>query len=364
MYDLVRRVTPLDMYAIARFAYTELAMSGVTAVGEFHYVHHDMDGQAYAQRTELADAVIRAARDTGIRICLIRTAYMRGGFRQKIDGAQRRFYDESVAQVIGDVEKLKAAYADDSFVTVSVAAHSIRAVPLPAVIDLSTYASENVMPFHMHICEQRRELEECTEEHGRTPVSVLADAGILSPAFVGVHATHLSPGEIAQMGRARSLVCLCRTTERDLGDGLPQTSELISAGARICVGVDSHAAENAFEEIRAVELDERSRRETRHAALDADELLEAATRTGYEGCGMLSSFGEDRVVLDGRDPSLAGLDRQHASDGVVFGASPRAVKTVTVGGRTVVDSGVHVAYQEAYEGYLSALERLALNEVP
>jgi formimidoylglutamate deiminase len=363
MYDLVRRVTPQDMYAIARFAYTELAMSGVTAVGEFHYVHHDRDGQAYAERTELAEGVIRAARDTGIRICLIRTAYMRGGFQKEIEPSQLRFCDESVAHVINDVEKLKTAYAADPFVTVAVAAHSIRAVPLPSVTDLSTYASENSLPFHMHVCEQRRELAECIEEHGTTPVSVLADAGVLSPSFVGVHATHLSTDEIAQIGRAQSLVCLCRTTERDLGDGLPQTSDLILAGARICVGVDSHAAENAFEEIRAVELDERSRREIRHAALDADELLEAATRTGYEACGMLSNVGEDLVVLDGRDPSIAGMDHRHVSDCVVFGASPRAVKTVTVGGRIVVDSGIHVAYQEAYEGYLSALARLGLNKV-
>jgi len=161
MYTLAAQVDPDDMYAIARFAYTELAMSGVTAVGEFHYVHHDLDGTPYTHRTELADAVIRAAKDTGIRICLIRTAYMRGGHKKPLDTAQKRFADSDVDLILQDLDTLQAQYKADPMVTVAVAAHSIRAVPLPQIRMLAAYADQHRLPFHMHVCEQRRELEEC-----------------------------------------------------------------------------------------------------------------------------------------------------------------------------------------------------------
>ncbi|SVB67787.1 uncharacterized protein METZ01_LOCUS220641, partial [marine metagenome] len=227
MYSLAERLDPDDMYAIARFAYTELAMSGITAVGEFHYVHHDVNGRPYTNRTELADAVIRAAQDVGIRICLIRTAYMRGGHATPLVSAQNRFSDLSVDNILHDVDTLRSRYAGEPMVGVAIAAHSIRAVPLPQVSELAEYANRYNLPFHMHVCEQRRELDECLAEYGATPVALLADAGILSSRFVGVHATHLSDEEVAALGAVEALICLCRTTERDLGDGLPKISDLL-----------------------------------------------------------------------------------------------------------------------------------------
>ena len=290
MYRLVERLRPDELYAIARFAYTELAMSGVTAVGEFHYVHHGPGGRPYAERTELADAVIRAARDAGIRICLIRTAYLRAGYDQAPVPAQERFIDPSIDEVLNDLDALRSRNEGDPHVAVAAAAHSVRAVPLPQVQTLAGYAERHGMAFHMHVSEQRSELEECRAEYGTTPVALLSAEGILSSRFVAVHATHLDEAEVAALGETRSLVCICRTTERDLGDGLPPVSDLLRTGVRLCVGVDSHASENAFEEIRAVELDERSRLEKRHAAAEArscwtrprgrDTRLAASIRTG------------------------------------------------------------------------------------
>ena len=360
MYRLVQGIGPDDLYAISRFAYTELAMSGVTAVGEFHYVHHGPGGRPYADRTELADAVIRAARDTGIRICLVRTAYLRAGFQQSAVPAQERFIDPSINHVMQDLDDLRSRYGDDPQVSVAAAVHSVRAVPIPGIRTLAAYADENALPFHMHVSEQRGELEECRAEHGTTPVALLSNEGVLSPRFVAVHATHLEDAEVSALGEKHAFVCICRTTERDLGDGLPPTSGLLDAGARLCVGVDSHACENAFEEARAVELDERSRLERRHAAAEGRDLLDAATRQGYAACGFEAQWKEDRVHLDGNDPSIAAIEPDLALDAIVFGATPRAVKSVVVAGRQIIAEGRHAQYDETLELYRKSLRKLEL----
>ncbi|MEM7028734.1 MAG: formimidoylglutamate deiminase [Chloroflexota bacterium] len=359
MYRLAGQLDPDTMYAIARFAYTELAMSDVTAVGEFHYVHHQPNGKPYASRTILAEAVIQAAKDVGIRICLIRTAYLRAGYQQDIAAGQQRFVDPSIESALGDVEHLQSMFADDPLVKVAVAAHSIRAVPIEQIKVLAEYTTQYQLPFHMHICEQRRELEECQAEYGTTPVDLLADQGILSPRFVGTHATHLQPSEIEALGGAQVFICLCRTTERDLGDGLPQTADLVQAGVKLCVGVDSHASSDAFEEIRAIELDDRSRTETRHVAAEAPALLAAATGNGYAAIGFEANL-EDRVYLNVQDPSLIGIDYALATDGIIFGANPRAVDKVRVNGQQIVEGGQHKTYDEARIGYQQALRQLAL----
>ncbi len=360
MYRLAERLNPDDLYAIARLAYTELAMSGVTAVGEFHYVHHGTGGRPYAERTELADAVIRAARDVGLRICLIRTAYLRAGYRQSAVPAQDRFLDPSIDHVLQDLDALRSRYADDPYVALAAAAHSIRAVPLPGIRVLSAYAEAHELPFHMHVCEQRAELEECRAEYGKTPVALLSGEGVLSSRFVAVHATHLDEAEVAALGDNRSFVCICRTTERDLGDGLPPASELLEAGARLCVGVDSHACENAFEEVRAVELDERSRLKIRHAAAEAPSLLDAATRIGYAACGFDNRWMEDHIALDPDDPSIAAIDPGHAPDAILFGATPRAVRSVVIAGKQIITEGRHAQYGETLELYCKSLKNLEL----
>lgn len=358
MYALAARLDPDTLHAVSRFAYTELALSGVTLVGEFHYLHHQYDSTPYANRTELADAVIRAAQNVGIRICLIRTAYLRGGYRQPLVEAQRRFADPSVEEVLQDVETLRARYASDPLISIGVAAHSIRAVPINDIVTLADYAEQHELPFHIHICEQQREVEECQAEYGTTPVMLLRDHGVLSPRFVGIHATHLTAEEIQALGIHQSMVCLCRTTERDLGDGLPATSRLREAGTSICVGVDSHASSDAFEELRAVELDERSRLEQRHAVADGDELLQMGARTGYAACGIDGQNPGDAIWLQKDDPSLAGLDTENAIDGILFAATPRAVERVEVANKPIVEAGQHHSYQEALADYQQALRRL------
>jgi len=232
MYELAAKLDPDTIYALSRYAYVELAMSGVTAVGEFHYVHHQPDGEPYDDRTALADAVVRAAIDAGLRVCLLRVLYQRPGLGRALEPTQRRFSDADVDDALRDVETLRARWAAEPRVRVGVAPHSVRAVPLEGVRAGAAFAEEHSLPFHMHVSEQRREVRECLAEHGRRPVQLLADEGVLTDRFVGVHATHLDAREIAALGASRAFACVCRTTERDLGDGLPSlTPMLASSGA-------------------------------------------------------------------------------------------------------------------------------------
>ena len=354
MYDLAEKLDPDDIFNISRFAFAELAMSGVTAVGEFHYVHHAPGGTPYADRLTLAESVIHAALEVGIRITLIRTAYRRAGYQKSLASAQERFCDPNADLVMADVESLLNRYQDNSLVEVAIAAHSIRAVERHEVIDLAQFAKDKNLPFHMHIAEQQGEIAESLAEYGQRPVEMLAEEGVLNARFVGVHATHLNASE------TQSTVCLCRTTERDLGDGLPQTADLWQAGVKLCVGVDSHATSDGFEEVRAVELDDRSRTEARHVVTEAPELLQIATINGYSAIGMSAVAGQDKVYLNANDASIADAQADMLVDAVIFGATPRSVDKVMVSNKTIVEHGLHVDYETIRANYLKTLGKLGL----
>jgi len=358
MYDLVARLDPESLYAISRFAFAELAMSGVTAVGEFHYLHHAPRGSPYADRIVLADAVIRAARDVGLRICLLRVVYERDGFGRPAQGAQARFVDGDVELGIRDLEEIERRFATDRCVRVGLAPHSVRAVSADTIAQVARYANGRGLPLHMHVSEQERDVEECVAEHDARPVEVLAKHGALSERFVAVHAIHINEHEARELGTQKAFVCVCRTTEGDLGDGSPPVSILVQAGVRFCTGVDSHALTDPFEEARAIELDERTRTGKRPAAMDADMLLQAGSEHGYVALGFGETPSSDRVIVDLTDPALVGAPS--LSDAVIFGASPRAVRDVIVNGNTIVQEGRHVRYDEiriAYEKTLEAFGR-------
>jgi formimidoylglutamate deiminase len=362
MYAIAERVSPEDLHTISRYAFVELASAGVTCVGEFHYVHHDRDGRPYAERTLLADSVIRAALDAGLRITLLRVAYLRAGFGRELEDAQRRFVDASIDETLRDVDALASRWSDDPRVRIGLAPHSVRAVPRQALAACARFAAERGMPLHAHVSEQRREVRESLAEHGLRPVELLADVGALSDRFSAVHATHLAPHEARLLGHARAFVCVCRTTERDLGDGLPDLAALAEHGARFTTGTDSHASADPFEEARAMELDERTRAEAREVAFDAQALVRALTHDAHASLGFDLDALDDEVELDARDPAIDTLiergDRAAVNDAIAWQASPRAVRHVRVAGREIVRDGRHVDYDAARTAYEETVRRL------
>ncbi|WP_437532599.1 formimidoylglutamate deiminase [Sorangium sp. So ce726] len=330
MYALAESLTPESIHAISKVAYRELRAAGVRTVGEFHYVHHQPGGAPYADRTVLADAVIEAAREEGLRIALLRVVYARAGAGRAPEGAQLRFSDASLDAALADVEALRARYAGCEDVRVGVAPHSVRAVPPAWLGEIARYAAERGLMVHMHVAEQPAEIEACLAETGRRPVELLAERGVLSERFVAVHATHLAPHEPALLGAARAFACLCPTTERDLGDGLPDVGALRAAGARLCVGIDSHVITDPFEDMRAVELGERLRTGRRvtlrgeGGATPAEALWEIGALRGAEACGFADPGGSISVRRDA--PALAMVREERLLDAVVYSGSPSIVE--------------------------------------
>jgi formiminoglutamate deiminase len=318
MYALARSLDPVSIHDISRVAFRELRRAGVRTVGEFHYVHHQAGGAPYEERTILSDAVIEAAKEEGLRIALLRVAYHRAGPGRPAEPDQLRFSDPTVDAVLADVESLRQRYAGDPDVRIGIAPHSVRAVPPSWLKHLHAYAVEHALPFHMHVAEQAREVDEC-----------VADGGLLDERFVAVHATVLEPHEALLLGEARSFACICATTERDLGDGLPNITALRQAGARLCTGVDSHVITDPFEDLRALETHERLRRRQRVTYQPEGESLAAqlwreGSTVGAEACGFEDAGGE--IAIDTTDLSLALVDEEHLLDAVVFGGSPALVR--------------------------------------
>jgi formiminoglutamate deiminase len=326
MYAQAMALDPVSIERISRVAFAELRRAGVLTVGEFHYVHHQPDGTPYDDRTLLADIVIRAALDEGLRISLLRTAYHRAGPGRGAEPGQRRFCDPNVDAVLRDVDALRKRWAADPKVTIGVAPHSVRAVPPEWIRELSAYAKEHALPLHMHVSEQVREIDECIAETGKRPLELLADVGALGPRFVAVHATHLVPHEAKLLGESQGYACLCPTTERDLGDGLCDVASLRANGVRLCTGIDSHVITDPVDDLRSLETHERLRSESR-VTFDAETtgggaktIAEALWREGSENGARACGFDDcgGTIAVDRDHPTLALVDDEHLLDAIVF----------------------------------------------
>jgi formiminoglutamate deiminase len=328
MYEVAQRLDPETYLEVARQTFTEMALAGITLVGEFHYLHHQPDGARYADPNAMGDAVIEAAAQVGVRITLLDTCYLHGGIGEPLAPEQRRFSDGDVASWIERVELL----GDAPGRRVGAAIHSIRAVDPESARQVAAWVGER--PLHAHVSEQPAENEACLAAYGATPTQVLGDAGALDRAFTAVHATHVSDQDIQLLGGRA--VCLCPTTERDLADGVGPAKRLHDAGVALALGSDSHAVIDHFEEARAVELDERLVTGERGIHRPAD-LLRHATAGGYESLGWAPAGFEPGKLADfvtvGLDSvRLAGADREQLPAALVFSATAADVRHVIVGG--------------------------------
>jgi formiminoglutamate deiminase len=281
MYRLAEDLTPDSYKDLAVQVYTEMRAAGITAVGEFHYLHHQSDGTPYDDPNEMGRALLAAADEVGIRIRLLDTCYLAAGFGQAPEGVQRRFSDGDATRWAERVE----AFGDDR---VGAAIHSVRAVPREQLKTVATWAKGAGVPLHVHLSEQVAENDACEDVYGLTPTQLLAEEGVLGPMTTAVHATHLTETDVRLLGESRTFVCFCPTTERDLADGIGPSVFLRDAGARLTLGSDSHAIIDLFEEMRAVEMHERLATQER-GHWSAVDLLAAATYDGHESLGFADS---------------------------------------------------------------------------
>ncbi len=354
MYGAAARLDPEDVHAVARMAFHEAACAGITAVGEFHYLSRDPVGRPYDDPELLAREVIRAAREVGLRIALLRVAYARGGAGIAAGPEQRRFVDGSAEEVVESAIRLERAVKGDPAVSVGLAPHSVRACPAEWIGLLAAEARRHGWPLHVHVSEQPAEVEQSRAEHGLTPVELLERLGALGPSTTAVHAIHLTPSDVEALGRSGTTVCACPTTERDLGDGVVPADGLLRAGAGIALGVDSHVQADLLEEARALEGNLRLVRRERGllspegagGRLDAlaARLLGFATAGGMRSLSLPGGTlapGEpaDLVSLDLADPSIAGASADDLLPTVLFSAARTAVRDVLVAGEPALLDG-------------------------
>jgi formiminoglutamate deiminase len=341
MYAVAARLDPDRYLALASATYAELALAGVSCVGEFHYLHHGPGGVRYADPNAMGRALVQAAADAGVRITLLDTCYLAGGLDAggyaPVEGVQRRFCD-------GDVDAWAArvaALTDGPTLRVGAAVHSVRAVPaaqLPRVV-----AAAADRPLHVHVSEQADENAACLAHHGRTPTALLADHGVLGPATTAVHATHLTDTDIALLGRSGTTVCACPSTEADLADGLGPFRALRAAGSPLALGSDQHVHADLLAEARLAESHQRLAGGERGQLAPAT-LVEALTEAGHAALGwpdagrIAAGARADLVAVALDRPRTAGIDPAQA----VLVAGTDDVHTVVVDGRIIVRDGKHV----------------------
>ncbi len=347
MYEAATTLSPERYEEVAGAVFVEMALAGITTVGEFHYLHHQPDGTPYQDPNEMAHALIRASRRAGIRIGLLDACYLAGGLSgEPLDTSQLRFSDGSAENWLRRVDALRLSYTDDEDVTVGLAPHSVRAVPEGDLRHLAANVPDG-SPIHIHLSEQPAENEATLSAHGVTPTGLLADIGLLGDQTTVVHATHVTEKDIATLARSDTGVCYCPTTERDLADGIGPTGAYRDAGLRIAVGSDSHAMIDLFEEMRGVELHERLR-SGRRGTFTAPELAEIATANGaralgFDGGRLEAGAPADIIIVSKESPRSAGPGGDLGS--VVFSATAADVTHVMVAGKWVVEGGHHPEWE-------------------
>jgi formiminoglutamate deiminase len=364
MYEVAGRLDPDRYLSLATAVYAEMALAGVTCVGEFHYLHHNQDGVPYADPNEMGRALIEAARRAGLRICLLDTCYLSGGLGPDgralpLAGAQVRFSDGDAATWATRVGALAASLPPGGPARAGAAIHSVRAVPPGQMGPVIDWARDRDAPLHAHLSEQRAENQACLAAYHRTPAEVLEQAGALGPRTTVVHATHLWPADVARLGRSRSHACFCPTTEADLADGIGPARALLTAGSPLTLGSDSQAIIDLFEEARRVELGERLATQER-GHFTAAELATAATSAGHASlgwpdAGQIAPGALADLVTVGLDSPRTATAAGAALESVIFAAAAADVHTVVCGGREIVREGRHLLIPDVPAALTSAI---------
>jgi formiminoglutamate deiminase len=370
MYEVAGRLDPDSYLALATAVYAEMALAGVSCVGEFHYLHHGPGGTPYADPNETGRVLIEAAERAGIRITLLDTCYLAGGLaadgtQQPLEGTQLRFGDADGAAWASRVEAL----GPDSVgslgprARLGAAIHSVRAVPPEQMPEVAVWSHRYGAPLHAHVSEQVAENRACLAAYRATPAEVLAEAGALGPRSTAVHATHLTDSDIELLAGSRCHACMCPTTEADLADGIGPARALADEGSPLTLGSDSHAVIDLLEEARRVEMGERLASQER-GHFTAAELATAASTVGHASLGWpdageLAAGGlADFVTIALDSPRTAGAPRTAALESVIFGASAADVQNLVVAGRDVVSGGRHVLIPDVAGALAAAIGRV------
>ena len=351
MSRAVERLTGEDIFDTARMAFLEMLSSGITCVGEFHFLHQQADGTPWPDPNFASREIIRAAHDVGVRIALLKIAFSRADFQSAADSAPARLRSGPTDRFLREIEALRVAVekeypADEAWLGTGI--HSAGAVPPDALKAISTYARAQRLRFHAHVSTRAEEVAACVAEFGRTPVALLAEQGVIDKRFTAVDATHVTDDEARILGTARAAVCVCPSSERNLSRRSAPVEKLLAAGAGLAFGTDTQVQIDLLKEARALEYDLRVERAQRPAiAVDAAAtLFHAATFVGARSLGATSGALEvgrpaDFFTVNLFDPSIAGSDAETLLPQVMFGLERRAIRDVWIGARQRIAGGRH-----------------------
>jgi formiminoglutamate deiminase len=360
MYEVAAVLDPGRYHRLARAVFAEMALTGITAVGEFHYLHHPPAGGRYRDPNEMGSALFAAAGEAGVRITLLDTCYLEAGPGRPADGVQLRFSDGDASRWAERADEI----APPEGARAGAAIHSVRAVPPGAARTVAEWAGRHDAPLHFHLSEQRAENDDVSDAYGASPASVLGGAGALGESATAVHATHVGPADTAAVGGSGTGVCMCPTTERALADGIGPAAALAGAGSPVSLGTDSHALIDFFEEMRALELDQRLATGTR-GHFSAGWLLRAAAGSGHAAIGwpeagrIAAGSLADLVTVSRDSPRLAGAGTDNLLEHAVFAASPADVTDVITSGRPIVRGGRHLLLGDVSTALRSAIAEVS-----
>ncbi|WP_407729648.1 formimidoylglutamate deiminase [Pseudomonas helleri] len=368
MYRLVGKISPEQLGVIARQLYIEMLKAGYTSVAEFHYVHHDLSGQPYANPAELALRISEAARSTGIGLTLLPVLYSHSGFGgQAPNEGQRRFIN-STEQYLTLQQQLKPLLAQQPAQQMGLCFHSLRAVT-PEQLNDVLRASDTACPVHIHIAEQQKEVDDCMSWSGKRPIQWLYDNVEVDARWCLVHATHATPNEVRLMAHSQAVAGLCLTTEANLGDGIFPAVDYLAQNGRMGIGSDSHVSLSVVEELRWLEYGQRLRDQRRNRLYRSDQpmvgrtLYDAAVAGGAQAmgqpvAGLAVGQRADWLVLDGNDPYLATAQEDGILNRWLFAGGDRQVRDVVVNGQWVVRDGHHADEDVSSRDFTRVLREL------
>ena len=376
MYALANRIEPDDLQILALQLFVEMLKAGYTSVAEFHYLHRQPGGAAYAGANALWDAIGNAASVAGIGLTFLPTLYQTSDFGgQPLRADQARFASQTDDFLRALEQRLDAERRDPSpTLRTGAAFHSLRAVPLENLRQavLAMRGFDAALPVHIHVAEQLLEVQACVRETGRRPIELLLDTGLLNEHWCLVHATHATAAELAGIAAAGAVVCVSVSTEANLGDGFFDTARFLKAAGRLCVGSDSQSTVNPAEELRWLEYQQRLRKKRRGVLAGSAEahvgtrLWRDAAQHGAQAIGQPAGALEvgrraDWLVLDSAHPSLVGAAPDTALDHLLFAGGDAAIRDVMVAGRWVIKDRRHAADDPVAPRFAALMRRLALS---
>lgn len=344
MYSLAQGISTDDMEILASLAYLEMLQAGFTHVGEFHYLHHDFEGNHFKNPITMGQKLAKAASDVGINQCLLYCAYHRADFETTIRDDQKRFLSRSYDDFIALLQQAHHEPHQPS-TTIGAAIHSVRAVPQDWFLGIHDYVTKNNMPLHIHASEQEHDVASCLHHTGHSPIGLLHHYGLVTPRTTLIHATHLIRDDLDILHTQKPSMCLCPSTEKNLGDGIPWAEDMFRHNPFICIGTDQHVRIDPFDEARSIEESERQRLMRRGILGSSGSYLYQTLMPFLQKNGLRSLYPDSQPQLIGRSAHLIALELppeyewhgpHHALDAMMLAHTADRVTHVITNGHFVV----------------------------